>query len=194
MARVLSSVHHCGARHSTALWALTLHRREGLWRGTVLCVVATPSANESAHTVPAAKVSGQRIELRRWLGGIASIAAAVNTLASRTELLELVSRTACELMDYKFCAVTLADPDRGALVIEGSSGLSAEYIAGVNAEHPITLRPGDPDEAPSSRAFTTRRPVHVSDISVAPTFRPWETVARLVAGSKKGVGDVDPAL
>jgi sugar diacid utilization regulator len=141
-------------------------------------VVFTPPANEAAHTAPAAEVSGERIELRRWLGGIASIAAAVNTPASRTELLELVSRTACELMDYKFCAVTLADPDRGALVIEGSSGLSAEYIAGVNAEHPITLRPGDPDEAPSSRAFTTRQPVHVSDISVAPTFRPWESVAR----------------
>jgi sugar diacid utilization regulator len=93
-------------------------------------------------------------------------------------LLELVSQTACELMDYRFCAVTLADADRGVLVMEGSHGLSAEYIAGVNAEHPIVLRPGDPHEAPSSRAFTTQRAVQLTDISVEPTFRPWGGVAR----------------
>ncbi|SFK77543.1 Sugar diacid utilization regulator [Geodermatophilus ruber] len=110
--------------------------------------------------------------------GIARIAAAVNAPVSRAELLTLVSRTACELMDYQFCAVMLADPDRGVLVMEGSCGMSADYIAGVNAAHPITLRPGDPDEAPSSRAFSTQRAVQVSDISMAPTFRPWEGVAR----------------
>jgi sugar diacid utilization regulator len=143
-------------------------------------VVPTPPAIESAYTAPRTEDSGGRhVELRRWLGGIASIAAAVNTPASRTELLELVSQTACELMDYRFSAVMLADPERGVLMIEGSSGLSAEYIVGVNAEHPITLRPGDPDEAPSSRTFTTQQAVQVSDISVAPTFRPWEGVARL---------------
>jgi sugar diacid utilization regulator/GAF domain-containing protein len=81
-------------------------------------------------------------------------------------------------MGYRFCAVMLADPEREVLVIEGSWGLSAEYISGVNAEHPIILRPGDPAEAPSSRAFTTQRAVTVSDISVAPAFRPWEGVAR----------------
>jgi sugar diacid utilization regulator/GAF domain-containing protein len=116
-------------------------------------------------------------EVRRWVAGIARIAAAVNAPASLAELLDLVSQTACELMDYRFCALTLADPDREVLVIEGSFGLSAEYIAGVNADHPIVLRPGDPDQAPSSRAFTTGRAVQVSDISVAPVFRPWGGVA-----------------
>jgi sugar diacid utilization regulator len=135
-----------------------------------------------AHPTPATLApdeSGRRhVELQRWLAGIARIAAAVNAPVSRTQLLDLVSQTACELMDYQFCAVMLAEPERGSLVIEGSCGLSAEYIAGVNADHPITLRPGDPDEAPSSRAFTTQQAVQVSDISVAPTFRPWEEVAR----------------
>jgi sugar diacid utilization regulator len=130
-------------------------------------------------TSPARDEADQRhVELQRWLAGIARIAAAVNTPASLPELLELVSGTACELMDYRFCAVMLADPERGVLVIEGSYGLSTEYIAGVNAQHPITLRPGDPDEAPSSRAFTTQHAVTVRDISASRNFRPWEGVAR----------------
>jgi sugar diacid utilization regulator len=138
-----------------------------------------PPTDASTSASPAPDRADRRHgEIQRWLAGIARIAAAVNTPASLPELLQLVSATACELMDYRFCAVTLADPERGVLVIEGSWGLSAEYIAGVNAEHPITLRPGDPDEAPSSRAFTTRRAVTVGDISAAPNFRPWEGVAR----------------
>jgi sugar diacid utilization regulator/GAF domain-containing protein len=127
---------------------------------------------------PAPPGSDRHVELQRWLAGIARIAAAVNAPVSLPRLLDLVSQTACELMGYRFCGVTLADTARGVLVIEGSHGLSAEYIAGVNAEHPIVLRPGDPDEAPSSRAFTTQRAVQLADISVEPTFRPWGGVAR----------------
>jgi sugar diacid utilization regulator/GAF domain-containing protein len=130
------------------------------------------------HARPAHPGSDRHVELQRWLAGIARIAAAVNAPVSLPRLLELVSQTACELMGYRFCGVTLADVARGVLVIEGSHGLSAEYIAGVNADHPIALRPGDPDEAPSSRAFTTRRPVQLADISAEPTFRPWGGVAR----------------
>jgi sugar diacid utilization regulator/GAF domain-containing protein len=130
------------------------------------------------HAGPAEPGSDRHMELQRWLAGIARIAAAVNAPVSLPRLLELVSQTACDLMDYQFCGVTLPDPERGVLVIEGSHGLSAEYIAGVNAEHPIMLRPGDPDEAPSSRAFTTQRAVPLADISAEPTFRPWGGVAR----------------
>ncbi|MGZ4569612.1 MAG: helix-turn-helix domain-containing protein [Blastococcus sp.] len=140
---------------------------------------APPPTDASTPPSAARAEADQRhAELQRWLGGIARIAAAVNTPASLPELLQLVSGTACELMDYRFCAVMLADPEREVLVIEGSCGLSAEYISRVNAEHPIILRPDDPDEAPSSRAFITQRAVAVSDISVAPNFRPWEGVAR----------------
>jgi sugar diacid utilization regulator len=127
---------------------------------------------------PPSRTDDRHLELQRWLTGIARIAAAVNAPVSLGDLLDLVSQTACELMDYRFCAVTLADADRGVLVIEGSHGLSAEYIAGVNADHPIVLLSGDPDQAPSSRAFTTGRAVPLADISVAPTFRPWGGVAR----------------
>jgi sugar diacid utilization regulator/GAF domain-containing protein len=139
---------------------------------------APPPPTDAPASPGPAQTDRRHVELQRWLGGIARIATAVNTPASLPELLQLVSGTACELMDYRFCAVMLADPERGVLVIEGSCGLSTEYIAGVNAEHPITLRPGDADEAPSSRAFTTQRAVTVGDISAAPTFRPWEGVAR----------------
>jgi sugar diacid utilization regulator/GAF domain-containing protein len=121
---------------------------------------------------------GRHVELQRWLAGIARIAAAVNAPVSLAELLDLVSQTACELMGYRFCAVTLADHERGVLVIEGSHGLSAEYIAGVNADHPIVLQPGDPDQAPSSLAFTTGQAAKLADLSSEPTFRPWGGVAR----------------
>ncbi|MCW2724283.1 MAG: Two component domain sensor and regulator [Frankiales bacterium] len=154
------------------------------WHSGAMTALPTVAGARPAASVPTAptaqrmsRTDERHVELQRWLAGIARIAAAVNAPVSLAELLDLVSRTACELMDYRVCAVTLADTERGVLVIEGSHGLSAEYIAGVNADHPIALRPGDPDQAPSSRAFTTGQAVQLADISVEPTFRPWGGVA-----------------
>src|SRR4029453_7692466 len=64
------------------------------------------------------------------------------------------------------------------LTIEGSSGLSREYIEQVNADHPVLLDQGVEQEAPSSKAFRTGLPVAIADIQAEPQFAPWGGVAR----------------
>ncbi|QOT19840.1 GAF domain-containing protein [Paenarthrobacter sp. YJN-5] len=116
-------------------------------------------------------------QLQRWLHAMAHFGAAVNSGVSLKELLDLVAQTACELMSYDFCAITLPDKDKKVLLIEGSYGLSAEYVQDVNAAHPIRLR-GVSAPSPSSQAFALGVPVQVRDISNSPGFSPWRTMAK----------------
>ncbi|WP_437042321.1 helix-turn-helix domain-containing protein [Streptomyces sp. enrichment culture] len=118
-----------------------------------------------------------RVDLRHWMTGIAAIASAVNRPASLPELLDLVAETAGRLMGYEFCAVLLPDRQRDVLVIAGSHGLSRDYVDGINSDHPVVIQPGA-SAAPSSRAYLTRQPLQVGDISTDPAFVPWGEVAR----------------
>ncbi|MFJ4029359.1 helix-turn-helix domain-containing protein [Paenarthrobacter sp. NPDC089989] len=115
--------------------------------------------------------------LQGWLRALAAIGAAVNTSVSLKELLDTVARTACQLMSYDFCAVTLPDENASSLLIRGSHGLSAEYIHRVNTSHPIPLLPG-PTMAPSSGAFLSGESVQVTDTRTSPAFATWAGVAR----------------
>ncbi|HYX94763.1 MAG TPA: GAF domain-containing protein, partial [Geodermatophilus sp.] len=117
-------------------------------------------------------------EVRRWLSGVGTIAAAVNTEVSLPTLVDLIARTARELMGYEAAGVLLADPGGRSLVITGASGLSGEYVARVNAEHTIRLGSGPLAEGPSSRAYRSARPVTIEDISADPSFHPWAGLAR----------------
>ncbi|GAA0192591.1 GAF domain-containing protein [Streptomyces sp. SID8376] len=117
-------------------------------------------------------------DVRRWLAGVAEIATAVNAPVPLPVLLDLVAEKACTLMGYELCAVLLANDSRDALVIEGSYGLTPEYVARVNTDHPIRLGPGPLGEGPSSRAFNSGEPQAIDDITVEPMFRPWGEVAR----------------
>lgn len=112
-------------------------------------------------------------DVRRWLAGVAEIATAVNAPVPLPVLLDLVAEKACTLMGYELCAVLLANDSRDALVIEGSYGLTPEYVARVNTDHPIRLGPGPLGEGPSSRAFNSGEPQAIDDITVEPMFRPW---------------------
>ncbi|MHA6796394.1 helix-turn-helix domain-containing protein [Pseudonocardia bannensis] len=116
-------------------------------------------------------------EVRRWLAGVGTIAAAVNNPVALPDLLDLIARTACELMGYEGSGVLLADETEHALVISGSHGLSAEYVARVNAEHTIRLGSGPLSEGPSSRAFRSAAPVPIGDLSADPSFDPWAGLA-----------------
>lgn len=119
-----------------------------------------------------------RSELRRWLAGVAEIGAAVTRQEPLEPLLDHVARTACDLLDYDFCAVFLPDPARSSLAIRGYHGLSPDYVARVNAEHPILLGPAGDGEAPTSRAFRTASVVALGDIADEPQFGPWGGVAQ----------------
>ena len=117
-------------------------------------------------------------EVRRWLAGVGTIAAAVNAPVELPALLDLIAATACELTGYEAGGVLLADDDEHALYISGSHGLSAEYVARVNAEHTIKLGSGPLSAGPSSRAFRTAEPVAISDLSEDPSFARMKSEAQ----------------
>ena len=122
-------------------------------------------------------------ELRRWLQAVDALTEAVNSTRSLPAILDLVAGSARTLLGFDFCAVLLPDEPRRNLVITGWSGLTAEYVARVNADRPVRLVDGtDPyraaEQAPSSKAFMTGRPVAITDIATEPEFTPWGGVAR----------------
>ncbi|KWX63291.1 GAF domain-containing protein [Mycobacterium sp. NAZ190054] len=112
-----------------------------------------------------------------WLSALAEIGEAVGGDEPVAEVLDRVARTACTLLGYDFCAVFLPDAEGRALTIEGSYGLSAEYIAQVNANRPILLDVPDDHQAPTSLAFRTGDVVTLGDIELVPDFS-WGGVAQ----------------
>lgn len=138
-----------------------------------------PSSPFSHEPVSLDDEGGNRsqLDVHKLLHGVAEIASAVNEPVSLPTLLNLVATTACRLMGFDFCGVFLPDRDRAVLIVEGSHGFSPRYIAEVNALHPIVLREGA-TQAPSTRAFLTRRPVQVQDTQTDPAFAQWGEGAR----------------
>ncbi|GGG29670.1 hypothetical protein GCM10007304_49370 [Rhodococcoides trifolii] len=123
-------------------------------------------------------VATDRPEIRRWMRSVGAITRTVVAAAPLHDVLDLIARTAADLMGYEFCGVLLPDPERRKLIIEGSSGLSTEYVARVNADRPVRLDQDAAVEAPSSTAFRTGRPVAIADIDATPQFAPWGGVAK----------------
>jgi hypothetical protein len=117
------------------------------------------------------------VPLERWLDALAGIGEAVGGDEPVADLLDRVARTACTLLGYDFCAVFLPDDSGAALTIVGSHGLSADYVAQVNADRPILLNVPDDEEAPTSVAFRTGEVVALEDIERIPGIGPWGGVA-----------------
>lgn len=125
----------------------------------------------------ATQTSRSDVPLEKWLDALAGIGEAVGGDEPVSNLLDLVARTACELLGYDFCAVFLPGSDNRALMIVGSHGLSADYIAKVNADRPILLDVRGHGEAPTSLAFRTGEVVTIEDIEAVPGFG-WGGVAQ----------------
>lgn len=142
-------------------------RPEGVWPHR-------PGPWIAVHTVVMASSTN---DLEKLLHGVAHISSAVNEPVSIPALLNLVAEMACELLGFDFCGVFLPDKKGKVLVVEGSHGFTPTYIAEVNALHPITLREGEA-QAPSTRAFLTRRSVQVTDTATDPSFAPWGAGAK----------------
>jgi DNA-binding PucR family transcriptional regulator len=136
-------------------------------------VVQTRTAEPYAAT----SESTAAAELRSWLDAIAEITRAATRCPPLGELLDLIAGATARLTGYDFCSILVEDPERQALLIKGSYGLSQAYIDAINARTPIQVRAGDTGEGPSSRAFRSQRPTTVLDISADPASRSWETVA-----------------
>ena len=137
--------------------------------------------------------------LELWLDALAEIGEAVGGDEPVLDLLDRVARTACTLLGYDFCAVFLPDSGGRALTIQGSYGLSADYIAQVNANRPILLDVRGDQEAPTSLAFRSGDVVTLEDIQSVPDFT-WGGVAReqgyraLISAPLRRAGTVVGAL
>ncbi|WP_284984446.1 GAF domain-containing protein [Arthrobacter sp. efr-133-TYG-118] len=115
--------------------------------------------------------------IQGWLQALAHIGAAVNRGVSLSELLDLIAATACKLMSYDFCAIFIPDAASQVLVIEGSYGLSADYIRDINAAHPVRLH-GLHTPTPAGQAFAMGVPVQIEDFGSNPTMLTWRAAAR----------------
>jgi DNA-binding PucR family transcriptional regulator len=116
-------------------------------------------------------------QVRPWLEAIAQISVAVNETAPLTDVLDTIASTICRLLGYDFGAVLLVDDAHERLLIRGSYGLSASYVASINSEKPIRVGHGLYGEGPSSRAFRSRRPITVRDYQTDETVGAWAGVA-----------------
>ncbi|MFF1832112.1 helix-turn-helix domain-containing protein [Paenarthrobacter sp. NPDC058040] len=116
-------------------------------------------------------------QLQGWVQALAEIGATVNRGVSLHELLDLVAQTACRLMSYDFCAITMPDETSQALLIEGSFGLPEQYIRDVNTLPRIRLQ-GLHTPTPSAQAFSLGIPVQIPDIGSDLPLTPGKSAAR----------------
>jgi sugar diacid utilization regulator len=116
-------------------------------------------------------------ELGPWLQAVAQISAAVNTVKPLGNVLNTVAETTCDLLNYEFSAVFLADAKQERLLIQGSHGLSQAYVDSLNTNKPIRIGHGPFGEGASSRAFRGHRPIVIRDYQKDPAQLPWAGVA-----------------
>jgi sugar diacid utilization regulator/GAF domain-containing protein len=117
--------------------------------------------------------------LRVWLESLGEIGRAVNGDIPLRDVLDLIANTVCRLMGYDFCGVLISRPDPPRLVFEGAAGLTADYIAHLNAEHALPLSPdASRSETPSARAFNSKRTVVVNDMASDPGLEAWTDLVR----------------
>ena len=103
-----------------------------------------------------------------WMSAVADLVRAVNAAKPLDELLERIAEQACRLIGFDFCAVMLADPTRTWLHVRGSHGLPPDYVAVLNREHTLTVKPGRPDDdTVTARAFREAVTLTVRDIAGA---------------------------
>ncbi len=109
-----------------------------------------------------------------WLDRLRDVSDVALAARPLPQALTLVAETARELLSFDFCGVLVPDERRHALVLAGWSGLSDDYVDGVNRRSPVGLG----STAPSSKAFSGGLPVAVSDIDAESGFEPWGGVAQ----------------
>lgn len=113
-----------------------------------------------------------------------AISKALNLAQPLSDTLDLIAEKVSQTMGHKYCAVLLANEKTRELRIEGSFGLSQEYVRAVNEEL-VQQIDGTSVKARSvtAQAYKTRMPVYAADITVDSRFRLWREAA-LKAGYK----------
>lgn len=103
--------------------------------------------------------------LGAWLTAVADVVRGVNAAEPLDVQLSRIAEQACRLVGFDLCAVMLVDPTGQWLQARGSHGLAAEYVARLNREHALALRPGGPDsDTVAAHAFRGAVTLAVPDI------------------------------
>ena len=103
--------------------------------------------------------------LGAWLTAVADVVRGVNTAEPLDVLLSRIAEQACRLAGFDLCAVMLVDPSGQWLQARGSHGLSAEYVARLNREHALVVRPGGAgSDTVAAHAFRERVTLAVPDV------------------------------
>lgn len=105
------------------------------------------------------------------MSAVSEIVRAVNAAEPLDKVLARVAAQACELIGFEFCAVMLADEHRECLHIAGCSGLTPDYLAQVNDDRSLRIRPPGPDlDTPAARAYREERLIVVPDVREAVAY------------------------
>ena len=104
------------------------------------------------------------VSLRSWLTAVGEITRAANAVAPFDALPTRVAEQACALIGFDCCAVLLAGSLGERLLVAGSAGLTADYIALLADDGSPVVRPPSPAlDTPAARAFRERCVVAVTD-------------------------------
>lgn len=115
---------------------------------------------------------------RDLLRAFTAISRALNLGQPLPFTLDLIAEKVSQTMGHKYCAILLLDDSSDRLLINGSFGLSDEYLHRVNTD----LAQRSTGDGPMSRsvtaqAFRARMPVYVHDITADSRFGPWCGIA-----------------
>ncbi|MDR0357994.1 MAG: GAF domain-containing protein [bacterium] len=110
---------------------------------------------------------------------IADIARTLNDFRPLEETLDQICDRVSGLSGYDCTAIFLPGDGGEALEVRGSSGMSPAYAHRINVEHPIRIEPDSGGLSPTAQAFSSGRPVTISDVEADPGFEPWREGARL---------------
>lgn len=131
----------------------------------------------AVHTTPGT-AAGRGADIRDLLRAFAAISKALNLAQPLPVTLDLIAEKVSRTMGHKSCAVLLANRETEELLIEGSFGLSEEYVRALNTRLKQKIS-GDGTESRSvtAQAYRTGMPVYAPDITEDPRFARWREAA-----------------
>ena len=142
-------------------------------------VLAPRLVARGTHAPPPERASPARVEggrteartLRSWMSAVSAVARAVNATYSSDAVLTMVAKRACDLIEFDYCAVMLADESERELSVVGFDGLTSEYVDLVSEKGALQVHPATSEhDTPAARAFRERRTIAVPDTRTATVF------------------------
>ena len=108
---------------------------------------------------------------RDLLRAFSAVSRALNLGQHLSLTLDLIAEKVSQTMGHMYCAIYLLDHETGELRIEGSYGLSEEYVGRLNSDL-VQRVDGDGERTGTVTvtAFRSRMPMYVADITKDPRF------------------------